>query len=60
MTESILPPDSLERQDTRKAVPDGDVDLHTCTAEHCYYAFDTLYCSLTKAKPLSPAFPDNK
>ncbi|KAF8974734.1 AMMECR1 domain-containing protein [Flammula alnicola] len=32
----------------------------SCTAEHCYYAFDALYCSLTKAKPIPPPFPDEK
>jgi len=60
MPESTPPPDELDTQDARKAVPDGDADLHNCTAEHCYYAFDTLYCALTKAKPLSPTFPDHK
>jgi hypothetical protein len=23
-----------------------------CVIEHCYYAFDTLYCALTKAEPV--------
>ncbi|KAF8741360.1 TRAPP trafficking subunit Trs65, partial [Rhizoctonia solani] len=24
----------------------------SCTIEHCYYAFDTLYCALTKEEPV--------
>ena len=31
-----------------------------CTPEHCYYAFDTLYCALTKGVPILPTFPDEK
>lgn len=31
-----------------------------CTAEHCYHAFDALYCSLTGANPIAPKFPDDK
>lgn len=57
MTEAVLPPDT---QATHKPVPDGQVDPDVCTAEHCYYAFDTLYCTLTKAKPISPTIPDKK
>jgi len=60
MSEPSPPPDHLDLQDTQKAVPDGDVDLRNCRAEHCYYAFDTLYCALTKAKPIPPTFPDHK
>jgi len=31
-----------------------------CAPEHCYHAFDTLYCALTFAEPIPPAFPDEK
>ncbi|TFK29262.1 alport syndrome [Coprinopsis marcescibilis] len=31
-----------------------------CIPEHCYYAFDTLYCALTSEQPIPPAFPDDK
>lgn len=31
-----------------------------CTPEHCYYAFDTLYCALTGSRPIAPKFPDDK
>jgi hypothetical protein len=31
-----------------------------CIPEHCYHAFDALYCALTDADPISPSFPDGK
>lgn len=31
-----------------------------CLPEHCFYAFDTLFCELTNKKPLPPKFPDEK
>jgi AMME syndrome candidate gene 1 protein len=31
-----------------------------CIPEHCFYAFDTLFCELTKKKPVAPKFPDEK
>lgn len=31
-----------------------------CLPEHCFYAFDTLFCELTRKKPLPPTFPDEK
>ncbi|KAH9947253.1 AMMECR1 domain-containing protein [Amylocystis lapponica] len=33
---------------------------NVCLPEHCFHAFDTLYCALTSHKPLSPKFPDEK
>jgi len=33
---------------------------NVCTPEHCFYAFDALYCALTSRKPLKPKFPDEK
>lgn len=38
-----------------KPVGDG-----VCVPEHCYHAFDTLYCSLTNEEPIPPQFPDDK
>lgn len=32
----------------------------TCIPEHCYHAFDALYCALTYAEPIPPEFPDEK
>ncbi|KAH6915214.1 alport syndrome [Coprinopsis sp. MPI-PUGE-AT-0042] len=37
--------------------PSGD---GVCLPEHCFYAFDTLYCSLTREEPIPPQFPDDK
>lgn len=35
--------------------------MNECTDEHCFYAFDTLYCHLNpKANPISLDFPDTK
>lgn len=34
--------------------------VEVCTPEHCYHAFDTLYCALTFAEPIPPVFPDEK
>jgi len=38
----------------------ANVKNSACTREHCFYAFDTLYCSLTKAQPIPPKFADEK
>jgi len=35
-------------------------DGQICTPEHCFYAFDTLFCSLTSNSPILPKFPDDK
>jgi len=44
-------------------IPPNAADHHkpddTCIKEHCFYAFDTLYCNLTKAKPIPPKFPND-
>ncbi len=43
--------------------PDADIALmkSVCTEEHCFHAFDALYCALTPgARPISPEFPDDK
>lgn len=37
-----------------------EVAQDVCIPEHCYHAFDTLYCALTNAEPIPPAFPDEK
>ncbi|KAJ3906035.1 alport syndrome [Lentinula edodes] len=37
------------------------VESEVCTAEHCFHAFDALYCALTpSAIPITPTFPDEK
>ncbi|TEB35546.1 alport syndrome [Coprinellus micaceus] len=48
---SLIPPNPAAKDQ------DGD---NVCTPEHCYYAFDTLYCALTSSKPIPPTFADEK
>ncbi|EJD01478.1 alport syndrome [Fomitiporia mediterranea MF3/22] len=38
------------------AVPENKA----ATPEHCYFAFDTLYCELTGRERVKPTFPDEK
>lgn len=35
-------------------------DDSICTEDHCLYAFDTLYCSLTGETPIKVRFPNEK
>jgi AMME syndrome candidate gene 1 protein len=39
---------------TSKDSPENNV----CTPEHCFYAFDALFCALTYAKPVVVQFKD--
>ncbi|XP_006460126.1 hypothetical protein AGABI2DRAFT_142453 [Agaricus bisporus var. bisporus H97] len=39
---------------------DSDIADDVCIPEHCFHAFDALYCALTNADPIQPAFPDEK
>ncbi|TDL29753.1 alport syndrome [Rickenella mellea] len=50
---SLLPPDPAAGQ---ISTPEDNV----CTKEHCFQAFDALYCSLTGSEPVEPQFPDEK
>ncbi|KZS97572.1 hypothetical protein SISNIDRAFT_405874 [Sistotremastrum niveocremeum HHB9708] len=56
----VLVDDALaqDHQLSDKIVQDDVVQV--CTPEHCFIAFDTLYCSLTGAHPLTPQYPDEK
>ncbi|KAH8106144.1 AMMECR1 domain-containing protein [Cristinia sonorae] len=47
---SLIPPNPTTSEE----------DSQVCTPEHCYYAFDTLYTTLTRKKALPPKFPDEK
>jgi len=38
----------------------NSTDSQVCIPEHCFHAFDTLFCKLTSNKPISPKFPDDK
>ncbi|KAG6833613.1 hypothetical protein H0H87_004240 [Tephrocybe sp. NHM501043] len=51
---SLLPSDPAAGRIT----PESGSDV--CRPEHCFHAFDALYCALTKAQPLEPAFPNGK
>ena len=33
---------------------------NVCTPEHCFYAFDAIYCALTGDEPLDAPFADEK
>lgn len=53
---SLLPPNPTSNNHKDD---DGGGD-NVCRPEHCFYAFDTLYCSLTSAEAIPPTFPDEK
>ena len=48
----LVPPDPAQEV--------SDAVDNVCTPEHCFQAFDTLFCALTAAKPIEPKFPDEK
>jgi uncharacterized protein (TIGR00296 family) len=50
---SLIPPEPAS------PLKESDAD-NVCTPEHGFYAFDTLYCNLTSAKPIPPTFLDDK
>jgi len=35
-------------------------ESNVCLPEHCFHAFDALYCALVPATPIDPKFPDDK
>lgn len=47
---SLLPPDPSPSL----------TDDQVCLPEHCFHAFDTLFCALTSNEPIPPEFPDGK
>lgn len=50
---SLLPPDPA-------AGRIKELGSNVCLPEHCFQAFDALYCALTNATPIDPTFPDEK
>ncbi|KAJ7162554.1 alport syndrome [Mycena crocata] len=50
---SLIPPNP-----DADSKPQAGSDI--CTAEHCFHAFDALYCALTSAPPITPQFADDK
>ncbi|KAL1732771.1 AMMECR1 domain-containing protein [Schizophyllum commune] len=55
---SLLPPDPASLTD-KELVENGGDDA-VCQPVHCFHAFDTLYCALTDALPIPPAYPNDK
>jgi len=53
---SLVPPDP----DTNLSEEDLDEPQQVCLPEHCFHAFDALFCALTSKKPVPPKFPDEK
>jgi len=47
---SLLPPDPSP----------SSTDDQVCIPEHCFHAFDALFCALTSNDPIPPTFPDGK
>ncbi|KAH9059329.1 AMMECR1 domain-containing protein [Lactarius vividus] len=52
----------MVRAAAAKDTVDGDNASTTaaCRPEHGFHAFDALYCALTRAQPIKPAYPDDK
>ncbi|KAI0052605.1 hypothetical protein FA95DRAFT_1242039 [Auriscalpium vulgare] len=50
---ALVPPDPA-------AGPLAQSEQPLCKPEHCFHAFDALYCALTGADPIPPQFPDDK
>ncbi|KAF8591545.1 hypothetical protein K439DRAFT_1650763 [Ramaria rubella] len=46
--------------DLDPAVNDPGFNDQTCLPEHCFYAFDALFCALTGRIPVPPTFPNDK
>jgi hypothetical protein len=55
-----LPPMSLVPPNPEADTPKPTVGSDICTAEHCFHAFDALYCALTSAPPIAPQFANDK
>ncbi|KZT27034.1 hypothetical protein NEOLEDRAFT_1177206 [Neolentinus lepideus HHB14362 ss-1] len=51
---------SLVPSDPAAGQVEGEAQSSVCIREHCFHAFDTLYCALTHSKPIPPKFPDEK
>ncbi|KAI0260521.1 AMMECR1 domain-containing protein [Gloeopeniophorella convolvens] len=59
---ALVPPDPAAPALTKSRADDVDDDDggDTCTPEHCFAAFDALYCALARAPPLEPRIPAAK
>ncbi|KAI5124803.1 hypothetical protein M0805_005435 [Coniferiporia weirii] len=54
-SESLIPPNPQADVD-----PLADPENNVATPEHCYHAFDALYCAITGRAPVPPKFADEK
>ena len=58
---SPLPPDHpVDVLDTLDDDLDDGVENNVATKEHCFHAFDALYCAITGSPPVEPKFVDEK
>ena len=55
---SLIPHDPASLSDKEHVASGGDDAV--CQPVHCFHAFDTLYCALTDALPIPPAYPNDK
>ncbi|TRM68475.1 AMMECR1 domain-containing protein [Schizophyllum amplum] len=55
---ALIPPDPASVID-KELVADTSADT-VCLPEHCFHAFDALYCALTDALPVPPAYTNDK
>lgn len=51
---------SLHPVDPTARAVEVNESVDACRPEHCFHAFDALYCALTAAKPILPKFSDEK
>lgn len=50
---ALIPPDPASKVELED-------EAQICTPEHCFHAFDALYCALTHKKPIPPKFANEK
>jgi hypothetical protein len=58
---AVLPPEEVVPGDDEE-LEDGEDEAvnNVATKEHCFHAFDALYCALTGSPPVAPQFVDDK
>ena len=54
---SLIPADPANEADSKLS---AETYEEVAIPEHCFHAFDALYCALTGSKPILPKFPDEK
>ena len=65
---SVIPPDP-PTTDVENPIQDPDAsdapvvdneESNVATPEHCFHAFDALYCAITGGQSVEPTFEDDK